>query len=241
MTFAKTINMALSRLGLNLIRTSPLDHTQKLVLKLQETGLDIRTVYDIGAYKGEYTKSLRKVIPGAVFFLFEANEIHAAELNKTNSRFFLEVLSSESSSREWWSVTGTGDSLFREAQDVYSDIRPQIRITKTLDSIIQEEHLPLPDLIKIDVQGAEIEVLRGGCLALENASVITLEMPILEYNLGAPKIGEYLEFMKDSGFIPVEILEVHKASEALTQIDVAFLKRDFLKSHYDISGRNFLE
>ena len=217
-----------------------LDNNQKFIRKLLLDGIKIDTAYDIGAYKGVWTRSLKHIIPNAEFILFEANSSHEPELKKTKSRYFLEVLSDTENNRQWWTDSSTGDSLFRENQNFYENSKPVVKRTRTLDSILSEFNLPLPDLIKIDVQGAELEVLRGGALAVNYSSIVILELPILEYNIGAPKISECLDFMRAHNFIPIELLEVHKAGEFLVQIDVGFVRKEVALKHYAVEGKFFL-
>ena len=217
-----------------------LDNNQKFIRKLLLDGIKIDTAYDIGAYKGVWTRSLKYIIPNAEFILFEANSSHEPELKKTKSRYFLEVLSDTENNRQWWTDSSTGDSLFRENQNFYENSKPVVKRTRTLDSILSEFNLPLPDLIKIDVQGAELEVLRGGALAVNYSSIVILELPILEYNIGAPKISECLDFMRANNFIPIELLEVHKAGEFLVQIDVGFVRKEVALKHYAVEGKFFV-
>jgi FkbM family methyltransferase len=47
-------------------------------------------------------------------------------------------------------------------------------VVRTLDSIASEQRLPAPDVIKIDVEGAETEVLRGATSVLKTARPILL-------------------------------------------------------------------
>jgi FkbM family methyltransferase len=217
-----------------------LDSNQKFIRKLLQDNFQILTVYDIGAYKGVWTKRLKYILPKSNFFLFEANPVHGPDLRKIGAPYFLEVLSNSEQSREWWTIDGTGDSLFRENQSCYSNLEPVVKVTRTLDSLVSEFKLPLPDLIKIDVQGAELEVMKGASMTLDHASIIILELPIIEYNIGAPKITEYLDFMKNIGFLPLDLLEVHKANEILVQVDIGFAKKEIIVRNYKNTGKLFI-
>lgn len=240
MNFAHEVNSLLSRFGVVIMRKQQLDNTQRLIRKAVEENFEIRVVYDIGAFKGEYTSALQRILPNALYYLFEGNYDHEAELRKLSHRYFIEILSESDQDKEWWSISGTGDSLFKENQEVYNSINPVVRSTRSLDSLINEHNLDLPDLIKLDVQGAELSVLRGGSKAVANASLICLEIPIPEFNKGAPRISEYLDYMKMQNFIPIELLEVHKASDVIIQIDIAFARKDKWAESHDLSGRTFL-
>ena len=239
MIYKSLISGILTKYVVTLSKLDPLDTTQKFITRLLHDGFEFQTVYDIGAFKGDWTRQLKSVLPRSDFYLFEANLEHKVDLDKSGSRYFLEVLSSSGETREWWSIAGTGDSLFRENHTFYKEAGPVFRNTKTLNSLILDANLPLPDLIKIDVQGAELEVLKGGSAAVVNAAIIILELPIVEYNLGAPNISEYLTYMKEIGFLPLDILEIHHSDGLLVQIDIGFAKRDLIRKHYDTDGAFF--
>ena len=72
------------------------------------------------------------------------------------------------------------------------------------------------------MQGAELDVLRGGGNALDHARLVLLECPIVEYNEGAPTIHEYFRFMDEHGFTPVDVVEWHMRGGRALQLDVLF-------------------
>ena len=86
----------------------------------------------------------------------------------------------------------------------------------------------MPDLIKLDTQGSELDILRGGLGCLKNASLAYLELPILNYNLGSPRFGEYLDFMKQCDFVPYDICELHYSNGVLIQADILFIDIEVL-------------
>jgi hypothetical protein len=72
--------------------------------------------------------------------------------------------------------------------------------TETLDSIVLGGDFPLPDLIKIDVQGAELDILRGADYCLSRCSHVILELQVVEYNTGAPLRDTVIAYMSTKGF-----------------------------------------
>ena len=72
--------------------------------------------------------------------------------------------------------------------------------SKTLDTIVKERNLPAPDLIKIDVQGAEIDVLKGATETLKSVTDLILEAQVVEYNKGAPLRDEVISYVESIGF-----------------------------------------
>ena len=162
--------------------------------RLRRRGLQIGTVYDIGAHRGDWTETVRPSLPGARFLLFEANDAHVDALRKSGQRHFIAILTSEDKLVNFYATGGSGDSYYREVTSRYEGIEPRQLQATTLDHMIEAHDLPFPDFIKADVQGAELDVLRGGRDALVNAGLVLLECLLVEYNVGAPTIDEYVLF-----------------------------------------------
>ena len=82
-------------------------------------------------------------------------------------------------------------------------------------------------LIKLDVQGAEIEVLKGGEALVRRCAFVLLEMPFMgTYNHGAPSFLEYMTYLDQLGFVPYDLPEMHREAGVLLQVDVLFIRRD---------------
>jgi FkbM family methyltransferase len=201
--------------------------------RLRRRGLKIEIVYDIGARLGWWTETVRPSLPGARFFLFEGNDMHTKALQETGERYFTAILSSEEKLVEFYATGGPGDSYFREASEHFVGVTPRTLRATTLDHIVETHDLPDPDLIKADVQGAELDVLRGGTKALDKAKLVLLECPIVEYNEGAPNIHEYFRFMDERGFTPIDFLGRTWRHGRVIQIDVLFAD---IRAHHAVIG-----
>ena len=85
---------------------------------LQKKGLNLNIVYDIGAYKGEWSKNLsKKSLKDKKFYLFEANETNEKFLIKSNFKYFLGVLSDSKKEIKFHSRGLTGDSYYKEQSE----------------------------------------------------------------------------------------------------------------------------
>ena len=201
------------------------------LLNLLHKGLKIEIIYDIGAYRGKWSSFLNNTsLKNKKFFLFEANEKNGEYLDKLDFKYFLKVLSDKSKDVEFYSQLSTGDSYLLEQTNFYeNNIKPTIKRTISLDELVKKENLPYPNFIKIDTQGSELDILKGSQQSISECSLIYLECPIIEYNLKAPNINEYIKYLDSIGFVPYDICEIHRMDNILIQIDILFIKKSILK------------
>ena len=237
------LNSLLSTLGLSLVRNSSRSDLPSLIRRLQNHGIEINVVYDIGAFKGLWTKALsRQLKKKAKFFMFEPNHTHNDSLSKVGHPFFNVLLSDKSETKKFFSLEGSGDSYYPELPGDTS--QPVVKEMKsvTLDSLVfsSENPLPLPDLIKIDTQGSELDILHGAKQVLKSTSVIIMECPIVKYNQGAPDIQDYLDFALKNDWVPLSIVEIHILREVFVQIDIAFVSAGIFREKIgDLSDMGF--
>jgi hypothetical protein len=88
----------------------------------------------------------------------------------------------------------------------------------------------------LDTQGAELDILRGAEKHIMGKTELLLtEMPIVEYNRGAPKFSEYIDYMRSFDYIPIDVFQIHRAEETLLQVDLMFMLRS---AKYKFLGEN---
>jgi len=168
---------------------------------LSELLLDAKLAcYDIGAANG-LLEHWRDIGKAGKFCLFEPDDCAAEKLRIDfrkfdNVKIFQEALAEKSESRTLH-ITNvpTGSSLLEFDQAMvgsYVDpeyIHPLKSMdieVKSLERVIKECNLDKPDMLKIDVQGAEFEIIKG--LGGSNLShLLSLEF---EYNLHNTYIGQ---------------------------------------------------
>lgn len=193
--------------------------------QIQQDGLRIETVFDIGANNGSWSMLNKAgVLRGSYFYLFEGNPAHESSLQNTDLPYYIGILSNPGRDTvEYYTINGTGDSYYKENTPFYDGKTPVTVPARTLESIVAECEMPTPNFIKIDTQGSELDILRGAETMLPNVDLVYLECPIGKYNLGAPNMQEYLEYMAGQNFIPSDLLEIHTADHVLIQIDIMFI------------------
>lgn len=196
---------------------------------VQGAGLQINTVYDIGAWDGNWSRMTKaNAIPNANFILFEANPAYKDNLSGTGFTSFCGMALSNPgrTSVEFYNGTNTGDSYYKETTRFYDNQGSITLPCITLDALKQSANLASPQFIKIDTQGSELDILSGADSFIKDVDLIYTECPIVKYNAGAPNIQDYLDFFKQREFIPIDVLEIHRGECTLIQIDIMFMKKE---------------
>lgn len=122
---------------------------------------------------------------------------------------------------------GTGASMFKENTEWYGEGKYEIQTVKTatLDSRDYFNGEPV-DFIKLDVQGAELDILKGGEKTIKNTEYVLIEASLVEYNQNAPLIDEIVDKMREYNFYMLDIIEYHRFPHLynglIFQIDILF-------------------
>lgn len=72
--------------------------------------------------------------------------------------------------------------------------------TITLDTVVARRNFPLPDLVKIDVQGSELDIIQGGKSCISHARHLIVELQNVNYNEGAPTVDVSLPLIESLGW-----------------------------------------
>jgi FkbM family methyltransferase len=201
----------------------PKDHVAYLK-RLKEEGFEPKVIYDIGSCVLHWTKVAKELWPEATFILFDA----FAEAEFLYEGYYhIGVLSDEEKEVNFYQneYNPCGNSYYREigspAPDYYFPKNNSIRkLTTTLDKVVKERGFPLPDFIKIDVQGCEMDILKGGMETVKHATRLIVELQHMEYNEGAMQASESVPIIEGMGFKCVDPMFTNAGPDG----DYGFLK-----------------
>jgi hypothetical protein len=102
------------------------------------------------------------------------------------------------------SVSPGGNSYYKEdswaTQIHYGDESKRYVKTQTVDNVVKNKGFAHADLIKIDVQGCEIDILKGMQETLKYCQHLIVELQHDQYNIGAPLNTESVPFIESLGF-----------------------------------------
>jgi FkbM family methyltransferase len=196
---------------------------------IKSNGFCPQTIIDVGANVGDWSRSASRVFPDAEYILIDGNSENREQLALAakeihNSEYLIALLGPKENAQVVFHVHGAGSSVLSELTSFNGQERvlPMIR----LDDVMAGREARQPILLKIDVQGFELEVLRGASSMLNCAEVVILETALLPYNEGAPLFAEVISFMAESGLTVYDFCGEHRreSDNALFQSDIVFTK-----------------
>jgi FkbM family methyltransferase len=171
-------------------------------------------VLDIGANSGSYAEAIRKLSPQATVFAFEPSSFARKSLEdrfKGDSAVNIVsfALGNKNSKETLWSDIPGGElaSLTKRKLDHFGinfNLSESVEVV-TLDSWASTAQV-VPDLIKIDVEGHELDVLKGGINTLALTKVV-------QFEFGGTQIDtktffrDYWYLLSEAGFILYRISE----------------------------------
>lgn len=149
-------------------------------------------VFDVGAGCGEWSRALLKFKPDARLFLFEPQPERVEKLRGGELGGAV-VLPKALSSSQGCAVLqvpegGGGIASFHKRRDSYfahirfSETTVQ---TTTIDAVVRDWALPQIDFLKMDVEGHEMEVLKGAENALNHQQIGALSFEFGSGNLNS--------------------------------------------------------
>lgn len=202
---------------------------------------EVEYVCEVGARYGDESIGLSRVFNNATILAFECNPntVHICEEKlkyHPKIRFFNHGLGETETSFPFYSYTENNDgasSLLKRIDfDRTQKCTGNIQI-KTLSSVLTKEDIPHVDLLCMDVQGYELNVLKGCGDFLSKINYVIMEEPKHEINttwlpegvhskyLGAPTSLEIKEFMTANNFI-----EIARKAESGIEDNVMYKRRD---------------
>lgn len=235
--FKQLIRKSFNQIGLDIVRISKSPKHTFLGLR----NLPIRSIIDVGANKGQFAKTISRVFPEANIYCFEPLPTPFRELSKWAERqnervsVFNIAIGDRIGTVEMFNHLNhnPSSSLLKSTkicEGLYPLTKKQIPISvklTTLDEVMCKlSRAVAPDiLIKIDVQGYEDRVIRGGAEAFRRARACILEVCLDKLYENQANFIDILLLLYDLGFHYTGNLEQIYADDGhVIFIDTAFTK-----------------
>ena len=193
------------------------------------------TIIDIGSNKGQFILLIEQLFPNKIIHSFEPiKEILEKQKKFFNYKkeifFYNFALGSYPSTKEFFVTQRMdGSSFFKINSDITQNINYKIKDQrniqiKTLDEMMLNQKVIQPILIKIDVQGFELEVLKGSEKILKKTSYLLIEVSEKEMYQNQPVQDEIIAFLKDRNFHILKQSLATNTPANVMQKDILFYK-----------------
>lgn len=178
---------------------------------LNKRGFNAATFIDIGAAEGGFYLLRRQMdlFPGAAHFFVDAMQENEPVYKKLVAKFGGGYEIAALSCVE-------GQLAMRIDPDFYNThvdrLQPDTSYAATrmvpaytLDSVVERHKLPAPYALKLDVQGGELDALRGALRTLDQAVSVTVEIQIFSER---DTLVELLSFMQGRGWALYDLTDL---------------------------------
>jgi|TARA_R100000655_G_scaffold22905_3_gene46266 FkbM family methyltransferase len=199
----------------------------KVLQQLKHKEFKPKVIFDIGANFLHWYRPAQMMFPESKFYCFEAYPKLEDLYKKNKVNYFINVLSNKDNRkiRFYYNEIHAGGNSYYQINPKYSKEFSKDKYlelnTITLDSLVKKNKLNSPDMIKIDVQGAELDILEGATETLKNVEYVILELQHANLNMNAPLAQQVISYMDLIGFN----LELDKYSDNGLDADYLFKKK----------------
>lgn len=196
----------------------------------------IKTVYDVGANVGTWSLLAKSIIPDAELHAFEPLPKHqdgfvdnvsgvgnitlhriALGSESKNATLHITDFSDESSMLAPAPASKSGFGIQEVQQFPIQLVR--------LDDYRAVQKLPWPDLIKLDVQGYELEVLKGARECIRATKAVLSEVSFVDYYEGQCHFHEVVGYLAETGLFVHAFGINTSVGRAIGQTDVLFMRK----------------
>jgi len=205
--------------------------------RLRGRGLAPRTVIDVGAAFGDWAELAGRLFPEARVLLVEPLSEFAPFLEMRMRHLADATVIAAAAGRERGLARLhvhddlVGTSLRTEPGLGTADREVTVL---TIDTLVDEHSAEGPFVVKLDVQGAELDVLGGASSTLSNTVLVQLETLFFPFYDGAPELADVVAYMRSAGFVVYDVVDLgyRPLDGALAQADLLFVpESSVLREH----------
>jgi FkbM family methyltransferase len=211
----------------------PIANIRSFLEDVQARGFTPEGILDVGAHRGDWTRMALSIYPQATVVMIEPLEQMCAPLSALcGERPGCHHVKVAAGRAETELIQTMGDDhdlgWATFLPDPNKSPRQKRTQVVTIDSILAKYTDFRPDLVKIDIQGFELEALSGGSKLFGMTELFVIETSLFSFMERQPMTRDVISFMADRRYEIYDITEFVRRpyDGALGQLDIAFVKRD---------------
>ncbi len=216
-----------------------------MLMHLKSNGLECKSILDVGANKASWSRMAKEIFPKADFYLIEPQVEMESSLKSftneyPNSSYFLNgagALNEILTLTIWDDLVGSSLLPKEDISLLKTGKQRKIQIVK-IDDLIENGEIKKPDIVKLDIQGYELEALKGAEKTFGYTEVYIIEVSLFSFSNvpGMPVISDVINFMLDRNYVVYDFAGFLRRplDGALGQCDICFVKENgFLRESND--------
>ena len=212
----------------------------EIILSLLKDKINPEYILDIGCGHGEWFLKCINFFPNAKYLLFDGNKLNENKLAILKKKYFnitykICLLSNSIKQLKFFNM-GYGSSVYEEKTNFSRNI--EYIKSSTLENELSSLNISSSNnMIKLDVQGSEIDIIEGLGKNISNFEIIILETSVKEYNKGAPLFIDVINFMDKKNYFLYDIYDLKRLGferSFLIQFDAVFIKKNSTVLNFDL-------
>lgn len=207
---------------------------ETLFENIKTMGFSPKHIIDVGANHGAWTRETLKHFPNAYYTLLEPQkwlQTSFQDLLNTNSKIEVHAVGAGAETGSFlFTLVNRDDSCsFRYTkEEAEKEGFKQIEIpVVTLNKLVSKmPNVPVPDLIKIDAEGLDIEVLKGADTLFGKTEVFMVEASV-NCKMFDNSVMNMINFMDQKGYTLFEITDLNRpfVPNVLWLVELVFVKK----------------
>ena len=211
----------------------PVGAVEPFLRDLAGRGFNPKHILDVGANVGNWSKSASLVFPAAKISMVEPQHSLTDSLNELcqelpQARLFPVAAGAEASRRDLFLRAEDPSSTFCDVGEYGEPLGVQSTEIIPLDSLLDLPDFPGPDLVKIDVEGFEMEVFKGAQKIISTAEMLVVEVSFFKWYPMTPRFVDVITYLDERGLDVYDFCWFLRRplDGALGISDVCFVRRD---------------
>ncbi len=206
---------------------------QKLLKLLSDVGFRPRVILDVGASNGPWSFTCAQVFPYAIYYLGEPLPNYRSNLMVPNDgkQWHYMNLALGPDDRELQMTVpdekfGTyGSTALEFNREVKGDVVSVAQ--RSVNSLLAEGKMRVPDLMKIDVQGYELHVMEGADQLWGKTEIFILETSLYQFWENGPSLLDVMNYFDRRGYTLFDFAGEFRSSRngTLQQADLVFVNK----------------
>lgn len=158
--------------------------------------------------------ALMSLFEKSTLYAFEPDQEMCQQLNASspeNIRYIAKALGANNTEATLFETENRSCYSLYEPNEAYCNlyfgmgsmktVNRQSIALHTMDSLLETEEIQAPDTIKIDVQGAELDIFKGAKKSLETTLLIVSEVEFVPLYKDQPLFADVASYLREQGFM----------------------------------------